>query len=598
MDDSLDLLLKEGNRLFQAHDFSGAIACSDRIIGQDPDAIPAWILRGFSQQILGRHEDAIASFDRVLATNPDNISLLSSRAESCGKLGKTDEVNAILEQIAGIVPTTSSGWHEQGRVLEKLGRIAEAKEAYRQAIALDPKNAGAWEDRACLFFCLKEYNEALKVSMAAISHFPKKPSLWILKGNILSSLREFNDAITAYKEAARLTPGDPFALFLVAREYLFLAQTKAPGESEGVRLETFVQNYDKDYRHAADTYWKALKLRPESPGKWAEFGIAMFALGSYKDAADAYEKELAVTPDDFEALLFHGIALGRNGMNREALVFFDKALSVRPDEVNALYNKGVALALTGRFQQAIECFKASGERDPLGAMSWLFAGILYMKAGRYREAVQVFDRGIGITSSYDILWVLRDEALTSLGRYGSLTILDDKAGRDPEFAAKARYYRAHAFEIRQKYPDIVATYKKSLYITPEYSWRGELTKHALDHEDYRPQIPPEMLPSAYPKDPRAYIRKAEYLQKIYKYTEAVESYRDAVKLEPKNPLWRYLYGNALSHDGQNKKAIEAFDEALKYSPDKDLEGLIRRERDRVVEAYNNRSIFSRILGKD
>ncbi|MCH7608859.1 MAG: tetratricopeptide repeat protein, partial [Chloroflexi bacterium] len=63
---------EEGNRLYEAGDFAGALAAYDRSLELRPDDPVTLSNRGVALERLGRYEEALAAHDRALELRPDH----------------------------------------------------------------------------------------------------------------------------------------------------------------------------------------------------------------------------------------------------------------------------------------------------------------------------------------------------------------------------------------------------------------------------------------------------------------------------------------------------------------------------------------------
>ncbi len=72
-------------------------------------------------------------------------------------------------------------------------------------------------------------------------------------------------------------------------------------------------------------------------------------------------------------------------------------------------------------------------------------------------------------------------------------------------------------------------------------------------------------------------QQASAYNQLGRLAEAEQCYRQAIQLQPDNPLWHNLLGNALQEMGELEAAVQCYDYALKLKPD-------------YAEVYSNRGI--------
>jgi tetratricopeptide (TPR) repeat protein len=85
--------IEQGNELFEAGDYEGALRLYDTAIAGNPDLAQkeVWYNRGIAQAVLGHYTAASQSFDRVLALSPDDSLALAQKGAALIGLGRYEE---------------------------------------------------------------------------------------------------------------------------------------------------------------------------------------------------------------------------------------------------------------------------------------------------------------------------------------------------------------------------------------------------------------------------------------------------------------------------------------------------------------------------
>jgi tetratricopeptide (TPR) repeat protein len=349
---------------------------------------------------------------------------------------------------------------------------------------------------------------------------------------------------------------------------------------------------------------------------------------------DSYAKALALTPDDPEMLLFCGIAFGKLGMHKEARDSFTKAVGIDRNDANAWYFLGVAQGWLGRDYEALDAYTRSTDLAPNDDTVWFYTGVVHAKLRHYREAVDAFDKAVEIDNTRGIAWVLRGVALENLKRYGTLSIIQDKAARNPVFAEKARHYKECAPAILSGYREIPGIYGKSFYVRPEYSWRATKILGAMIYAMVHPQPTLSEALGANPHDPSLWLAQATTCWTAKRWKDAVDCYDNYIHLKTEqtrearrkkkyerkhkiNPgandtdrqdaepadscgftrsdasnfVWR---GDALMHLGRIEEAIASFNRALALDPGHELAKEWRVKA--LAMPKKKKGLFERLFG--
>jgi tetratricopeptide (TPR) repeat protein len=227
------------------------------------------------------------------------------------------------------------------------------------------------------------------------------------------------------------------------------------------------------------------------------------------------------------------VALQQQGKFEEAVAEYRALLKRKPDYAEAHANLGVALTRLGRFDEAVASYETAARLNPKLTQITLNIGILHYRANRYDKAIPALEEFL--KSSPD-----NAQARQLLG----LSLLE--VGRDNDAIKQLEPILLAAPE------DAGALYSLGLaYLRqnrPELTW-------AIDKLS--------SLPSGVPA---SHLLKGQMFLAKFEFEKAVAELSEAQKLNPELPRLYYSLELCYYKMGQNKAAIEAFENELRRRP--------------------------------
>jgi len=136
-----DYWLEKGNDSLRNGQIEEADNFFDRALGVDPSYAKAWILKGDSLRLQGRHSDSLEAYEKAIEFSQSKKS-------------------------------AAEAWSGKGVALDNLGKYGEAIKAYNKAIELDPKWATPWNNLGDAFRYLGDYNKSIDAYNKAIELDP------------------------------------------------------------------------------------------------------------------------------------------------------------------------------------------------------------------------------------------------------------------------------------------------------------------------------------------------------------------------------------------------------------------------------------------
>lgn len=149
----LDALEKEGRKQLATGNVRGAIDCFTTYIGQAPDEVRGYLLRGGTYLRQGHYALAAADFTLAIAINPNDHRPWAGRGEAyrlAGDLGRAVHDLGIAAFYGGFEWNGDQICIALGLALWKLGDLHGADTAFSDAIAKRQDDPLTWALRACV----------------------------------------------------------------------------------------------------------------------------------------------------------------------------------------------------------------------------------------------------------------------------------------------------------------------------------------------------------------------------------------------------------------------------------------------------------------
>jgi tetratricopeptide (TPR) repeat protein len=140
----------------------------------------------------------------------------------------------------------------------------------------------------------------------------------------------YDQAVATLTQAAQVDPNQPIIWARLGKSYMD-AGAKTTGDAA-----------KNDYAQAANSYEKAIALKPNDGGYHNNLGQAYLKLSRTDDAIKEYNTVAQLDPANAAMYFYNlGAVLTNSGKVEEANQAFDKALAIKPDYADAYYWKGV-----------------------------------------------------------------------------------------------------------------------------------------------------------------------------------------------------------------------------------------------------------------
>jgi tetratricopeptide (TPR) repeat protein len=367
----------EGAKALEAAKYDQAADLFGKAVAADPKDYAAHFHLALSYTMLKRDADSLAEYKKVLELKPGlyeaelNIGILLIRDK------QADAAADYLKQAVDQKPKEFRPRLYWAQALLDSGDPAKAEEQYRAALALDPKSAAAelglahaqvrqdrladamphfraaaqldpnYRDGLLELAGLYEKNHQNAEAIAIYQEFPENAGAQERVGQLLLESKHSADAIAPLEAAMQKDP-TPANRLALATAYLFEKQfAKAlPLLHQSVAAEP--GNYalhmmygrglrdSKKYDLAAQQFFQATKLQPDSREAWNELAGMLYMLEKFPESLSALDRAHQLGDDTPANYYFHAITYDKLRALKPALdyyrQFLDRSKGQFPDE--------------------------------------------------------------------------------------------------------------------------------------------------------------------------------------------------------------------------------------------------------------------------
>ncbi|DBA05018.1 TPA: hypothetical protein N0F65_000706 [Lagenidium giganteum] len=268
----------------------------------------------------------------------------------------------------------------------------------------------------------------------------------------------------------------------------------------------------------------------------------------YEGAVTAYTKAIQADPSDYDYYFNRSAAYSSMEKYEDALRDIETAITMNSKDARAWLKKGNALRLLERFDEAVVAYNVGLDLSPGDnecrqgvALCHYFTGSQLLSAGKYREAADAFTKAMIADPSDADCYQARAQTYLRLDE-------NDKAVQDAQRAvelgpARANNYGTYGDALRKvgRFNDSKKAYNAGLQV----DLNSARCKNGLVS---------------------VWFEHANDLFMKEKYTEAADSYSEAISLDPTNAAYFYNRSAAFFASEDYRRALEDAETAVRLNP--------------------------------
>jgi tetratricopeptide (TPR) repeat protein len=173
------------------------------------------------------------------------------------------------------------------------------------------------------------------------------------------------------------------------------------------------QGRHDEARQAMD---KAVQLRPDDAGLWANFGLVLEEMQRPSDALLCFQHALQLDPNHLAAAIRSAILLQRSGKPEEALVQFDLCDRLRPHHATTVASRALVLRDLERYEDYLSEGKRAHALDPDNAEICNNVADALVMLGRFEDALAWLNRTLQLGPSQNLSMLVLDNKAALLRR--------------------------------------------------------------------------------------------------------------------------------------------------------------------------------------
>lgn len=183
-------LFEEGEALYAAEDYAGAIAKWEEFAVVNPSFYQVYVNIGNAHKELGNNEEAMAAYEKVLDHDPADSRALANLAELLVLEGRSEEAIPLFERVVDQSPDDPAVFYNVAELYFQQRVTDKAIEFYKRALQVDPSFLPAQKQ---IGFAYVNMNE-IDLAIAAFEKFlemapPDNPDIPLVQ-QVLDALRE------------------------------------------------------------------------------------------------------------------------------------------------------------------------------------------------------------------------------------------------------------------------------------------------------------------------------------------------------------------------------------------------------------------------
>jgi predicted Zn finger-like uncharacterized protein len=466
----------------------------------------------------GKKKAAAALIDKALKASPQHGGALLLKASLELAAGKLEAAEARLKRVSAMVKRRHLGKRDisdlhvyRALLAEKRGETNAARKRYQLALKFNARNAKAQLGAGRLLLAAGKIKEASNHFRSAQTVEPNNIEVAMLLADSMLQLGRPAEARDALVAILKRAPNNPRIRLVMGRV------------EESVRA----------YEAAIKQYERAIKLDPKFFEAYRALAGVNLARKKAPEAFDALKRAAKKLPKDARVANAFGEIHFAVREYKAARRRFEEALGIDGKLNAALFNLAQTLVAQGKLEPALKKYQQLQQRDSDFPNLSAGLGALYVKQGDYKAAALAYDKALRVIRPKAALHLAAGRAYVKAGHWEKALKESNALLSKPNYLSDARALRASARLLEGDLGEAL----------------GEITR-ALSRD----------------KKADYYVTQARIFERLRRLAAAIESYRQALKLEPKRIELRLHLARQQVRGGAVKAAMRELKRLLAQKP--------------------------------
>lgn len=485
---------------------------------------------------------------------------------SAGMIASANEnLNQCLKVIS--FDRTASSRYKKAEELRAIGNFSASAFEFSQAAQNENISADANIQIADLLKLLGNEPRSADFYKIALDLKPSDSLLRMKYARTLDKLGRYDDAVVQYNAALANSKGDMEVLYALERIYLKkLAQT--PSDAELHANIGAIKQAQGDFETALSYYGKAEQLNPNNVNTRLNVGTLFQQKKDFVKAIKSYDSVLTLYPDNIDATLYKAQALSEMGDKKASFELYKKVLSLDPANIVAKNEIIGVMKATMSPSEYITYLSKNSSDSTMQNTLYEYAIQLH-KENKLNDAIFAYSKII-------------ENSPSNSDAYVNLAIC---------YATQNDYKNAKNIlnTAKTKFPtnNLVL---KTLQSVEKDSINSKLSEASasFDTKNYKQAL--EQYSSISPATEDSLLGIAACYQALEKYDLAIENYKKAESISPKNAEIPYYIGYLYSEQQNWIEAAEYLKKATKLNPESEAKNLLNYVMQNLTLAELNSGI--------
>lgn len=469
---------------------------------------------------------------------------------SAGMIASTKEnLNQCLNVIS--FDKTSSSRYKKAEELRAMGNFSAAAYEFSEAAQNESKSADANTQIADLLKLLGNEPRSADYYKIALDLDPTNGPLRMKYARTLDKIGQYDDAVVQYNSALANSKGDMEVLYALERIYLKkLAQT--PSDAELNANLGAIKQAQGDFDTALGYYAKAEQINPSNVNTRLNVGTLFQQKKDYQKAMKSYDSVLALYPDNVQASMYKAKLLSEMGDKKGALELYKRVTSLDPANSEAKSEMVATMKDAMTPTEYISYLSQNSSDKTMQALLYDYAVNLH-KDNKTIEAIKAYQSYISANSTKADAYVNLAICYASLNDYkDAISVLNTAKSKFPNNELVAN-------TLKDVQKDVISTSMAS-------------ASKSYENKDYKKAI--EQYLTINPATEDSLIGIAASYQALENYNKAIEFYKKAQNISPKNAEIPYYIGYLYSEQQDWTNSETYLKKALELNPNSQAKELL------------------------